>query len=85
MSKVGLIVAAVLAASAMAIGFSAWSSLAAVQISTSGMVAMVLGGIATLGLGAGLMGLVFWSNRKGFDDAAGAAPTTDHPTDRPEK
>jgi hypothetical protein len=72
MSKWGLIVATVLAASVMAVGFSAWRSLADVDISGSGIVAMVLGGVATLGLGVGLMALVFWSNRKGFDDEAGA-------------
>ena len=84
MSKIGLIVAAVLAGSVIAVGFSAWSSLAAVEMSTGGIIAMILGGIATLGLGVGLMGLVFWSNRKGFDDAAGAAPTAHNPADHPE-
>jgi len=73
-SKLGLLVAAVLAAAAMAVAYSAWQSLADVQMSTSGYVAMILGGVATFALGVGLMALVFWSNRKGFDERAGARP-----------
>ena len=37
------------------------------QMSTAGYVAMALGIIATLGLGTGLMALVFYSNREGHD------------------
>ena len=74
MSKLGILVAAVLAAAAMAVAYSAWQSLADVQMSVSGYVAMILGGVATLALGVGLMALIFWSNRKGFDERAGARP-----------
>jgi len=82
MSKLGLIVAGLLAAMAMAVAYSAWRALADVTMSTSGYVAAILGALATVGLGAGLMGLVFWSNRKGFDDRAGGraeAGHDDHP------
>ncbi len=74
MSKLGLVVAAVLAVAAMAVAYSAWRSLADVEMSTAGYVAMVLGALATLAVGGGLMTLVFWSNRKGFDERAGARP-----------
>jgi hypothetical protein len=37
------------------------------QMSTAGYVAMALGILATLGLGVGLMALVFYSNREGHD------------------
>jgi formate hydrogenlyase subunit 3/multisubunit Na+/H+ antiporter MnhD subunit len=37
------------------------------QMSTAGYVAMALGIIVTLGLGTGLMALVFYSNREGHD------------------
>ena len=37
------------------------------QMSTTGYVAMAFGIIVTFGLGAGLMALVFYSNRKGHD------------------
>jgi len=73
-SKLGLFVAALLSAAVMAVAYSAWRSLADVTMSTSGYVAMVLGALATLAVGVGLMGLVFWSNRKGFDERAGARP-----------
>jgi hypothetical protein len=36
-------------------------------MSTAGYVAMALGIIVTLGLGTGLMALVFYSNREGHD------------------
>ena len=37
------------------------------QISTNGMIALVLGIVLSMALGGGLMALVFWSNRKGYD------------------
>ena len=40
-----------------------------VNISWHGMLAMALGGLGTLLLGGGLMFLVFYSNRHGYDDA----------------
>jgi hypothetical protein len=40
------------------------------QMSTSGYVAMTFGIIVTLGLGIGLMALVFYSSRKGHDQDA---------------
>lgn len=73
MSKLGFVVAAILAASAMLVAWQSWQSLADVQVSTAGIVAMILGGLATLGLGAGLMALLFISNRKGFDERAADA------------
>jgi hypothetical protein len=39
-------------------------------MSTYGHVAMVLGVIVALVLGFGLMALMFYSNRKGYDEAA---------------
>jgi len=74
MSKLGIIVAALLSAAAMAVAYSAWQSLAEVEMSTSGYVAMTLGALATLAVGVGLMTLLFWSNRKGYDERAGARP-----------
>jgi hypothetical protein len=37
------------------------------QISTQGYIALTLGIVLSTLLGAGLMALVFWSNRKGYD------------------
>ena len=36
-------------------------------MSTAGYIAMALGILVTLGLGVGLMALVFYSNREGHD------------------
>ena len=37
------------------------------QMSSAGWIAMILGIIATMALGAGLMALMFYSNRRGRD------------------
>ncbi len=41
------------------------------DISVHGFVAMAIGTVGTLAIGGGLMFLVFYSNRHGYDDAAG--------------
>jgi nitrate reductase gamma subunit len=74
MSKLGLAVAAALAIAAMGIAWSAWRSLAAVEVGTAGMLAMIFGALATVALAAGLIALLFISNRRGFDDRAGGRP-----------
>jgi hypothetical protein len=45
-----------------------WTSLPDAHISGGGWFAMILGVLVTLGLGVGLMALVFISNRCGYDD-----------------
>jgi hypothetical protein len=45
----------------------AWNRLAGVGISTAGWIYMGLGALVTFLVGAGLMGLVFYSSRKGKD------------------
>jgi hypothetical protein len=54
----------------LALGVYTWLSLGAVEMSTNGYIALVLGTIGTLALGGGLMTLVFYSQRHGYDDAA---------------
>ena len=46
----------------------AWMSLDNVPMSGHGYAAMVLGIIFSLALGCGLMGLMFYSNRHGYDE-----------------
>jgi uncharacterized membrane protein len=48
-----------------------WRELGDVAISPQGYVALGIGVSVTLGLGAGLMWLVYFSHRRGFDDEAG--------------
>ena len=44
-----------------------WSSMAGVQMSGWGWLFLVLGIVVTIGLGAGLMALVFYSSRHDYD------------------
>lgn len=50
------------------VAWFAWDSTRDSDISGHGLAAMILGGVLTLGLGFGLMFLVFLSNRRGYDD-----------------
>jgi hypothetical protein len=45
----------------------AWNALAGVGISTTGWIFIVIGILLTIGLGAGLMALVFYSSRHDMD------------------
>jgi hypothetical protein len=78
-SGLGLVVAGFLALSMFAVAVYLWMSLGDVDMKPAGYVALIGGGLATLGLGVGLMALVFYSNRKGFDERAGASPLSDEP------
>jgi hypothetical protein len=48
----------------------AWQELGEVEMSVHGLTALALGAVVTFALGAGLMALVFFSNRRGYDDRA---------------
>jgi len=77
MSKVGILVAAVLSLSVIAVAVYLWMSLGDVDVGISGYIALTAGALGTLGLGAGLMTLVFYSHRAGFDERAGARPVSE--------
>lgn len=71
-SRQAIITAAlIIVASLAAIGVYTWFELGDVAMSASGYVALVLGIIGTVGLGVGLMALVFYSHRYGYDDKIG--------------
>jgi hypothetical protein len=48
-----------------------WFDTAEVDIGFHGTLALVLGAVASLMIGGGLMVLVFYSSRRGVDDEAG--------------
>jgi hypothetical protein len=48
-----------------------WNNLGDAEMDPAGYVALVAGAVVTLLVGGGLMGLVFYSNRHGYDDRAG--------------
>lgn len=72
MGKIGVLVAVVLAAAVVVLVAYTWNAMGDVQISLLGWLALVLGCLGTLALGIGLMALVFYSSRYGFDDEAGS-------------
>ena len=45
----------------------AWTAMAGVAMSPAGWLFLILGALVTLGLGAGLMALVFYSSRHDYD------------------
>lgn len=53
-------------AAAIWFAFYGWNATEG-EVSTNGMIALVLGVVFSMLLGGGLMALVFWSNRKGYD------------------
>jgi hypothetical protein len=54
----------------------AWRELAEVEIGTHGLIAIALGAVLTFALGAGLMALMFFSARRGYDERAHEADPT---------
>jgi hypothetical protein len=52
---------------AVVFAIRAWGEMAGVGISTAGWVFLTMGVVVTIAVGAGLMGLVFYSSRKNFD------------------
>ena len=70
-TKAGALLAVVLAALlAFAVGVTVymWRSIGAVDIGSDGVIALVFGVGASLALGIGLMRLVYFSSRRGYDD-----------------
>jgi dipeptide/tripeptide permease len=62
---------AVAVAAVIAVVASLWRDIGDGGMSPAGWIAMGLGIVATLGLGVGLMALVFISNRRGYDEPGG--------------
>jgi hypothetical protein len=48
----------------------AWREIGEVEISGHGLAAIALGAVVSFALGAGLMALMFFSSRRGYDDRA---------------
>lgn len=68
--KTGLLAAFWIGLLALAGGFAwhVWRELGEVEISNQGYLALALGVTATAALGIGLMALLFYSHRRGYDD-----------------
>ena len=66
--RVAVLVAAIAVGAVLAIVASMWAAIGDAEISAGGWVALVLGVLFALGLGFGLMALVFISSRSGYDE-----------------
>ena len=55
---------------AVAVSLWSWHELHAVEIGRHGLIALALGAVVTFVVGAGLMALVFFSSRRGYDERA---------------
>lgn len=53
-----------------ALGYWVWIELGDVEMSHHGWIALTLGTVFTFLVGAGLMALVFFSHRRGYDERA---------------
>jgi hypothetical protein len=62
-----LVILAVFFCASLWYAVKVWSSMAGVQMSGWGWMFLVLGVVVTIGLGAGLMALVFYSSRHDMD------------------
>jgi hypothetical protein len=71
---VAIAVAVAAVAAVVAVVAGLWGDIGGSGMSPAGWVAMLLGILATLGLGVGLMALVFISNRRGYDEPGGPRP-----------
>lgn len=67
-----------LLAAAVAVAVWVWQEMGQVEIGMHGLIAIGLGAVLTFLLGAGLMALMFFSARRGYDERAHDADRTDH-------
>ncbi len=76
--RLALVAGGLLAIAALlALGVYTWEALGDVEMDATGYIALVLGVIGTVALGGGLMTLLFYSQRHGYDDAAGGKEEKD--------
>jgi hypothetical protein len=80
-----LTVLLLLLVAAAVIAYLGWMSGGDTEVPTSGYVAMAIGVIFSLLIGIGLMALLFYSSRKGYDEPAVLIEDTDSNPDDPEK
>ena len=82
MRKLAIIVPLVgLLAAAVWFAVSTWNAIEGPPIPAEGYVPMALGVVFSLVVGIGLMALVFYSSRHGYDDAATLRRTDDQKQD----
>jgi hypothetical protein len=70
MRKLMAAVAVAIALAVLAVMAAGWKALGQVEMSTAGWIALVVGAVLSLAVGAGLTLLMVYSNRAGFDERA---------------
>jgi hypothetical protein len=83
-SWIVLTVLVLLLVAAAAIGYFGWTS-TDTSVPLSGYLAMAFGVIFSLAVGIGLMALLFYSSRAGYDEPAVLIPEPDDDRDEPGK
>jgi hypothetical protein len=63
------------------VSYLGWTSTAGTDVPASGYIALVIGVICSLAVGFGLMALVFFSSRAGYDEPARLVQKDDAPSD----
>ena len=66
--RVAILTAIMVAISIAVFGYFVWDNAGGGAISIHGYIALALGVVLTLGVGGGLMALVFFSARQGYDE-----------------
>ena len=69
---------------AMVVGYLGWSSAGGIEVPSIGFAALAFGAVTSLIVGMGLMALVFYSSRSGYDEPPKyeVAPEDNEPTER---
>jgi hypothetical protein len=78
-NRLGIATACGLGLAVLAVALYAWHAMADTELDTNGIIALTLGIVATLVLGALLVGLMLYSSRRGYDDRIGQGPTEGDP------
>ncbi len=73
MARLGVIILLVLLTAALWFAYDGWTLLGAADLPAAIWLAMAGGIVFSLVIGAGLMALVFYSSRHGYDDRASGA------------
>jgi hypothetical protein len=82
--KIAILIASLLGLLAITVGWAVWGwqQTSNVPMSVHSYIAMILGIVFTLLVGCGLMALMFYSSRHGYDDAAGDLSDIEKDLDR---
>lgn len=82
MNRLAIATACGLGLAIVAVALYAWQSMADTELDTEGVVALTLGIVATIALAVVLVGLMFYSSRRGYDDRIGQGATGAEPPRR---